>query len=254
MQNGNLAQWRYGLNGNPDPAWRSVAVTFVDNHDTGYSPGTYGGQHHWPLPEHLRDQAYAYILSSPGTPTVYWPDMYDWPRGEMIRQLIQIRRTAGIKADSPVSFPANASGLVAEVTGSSQILLIALGSDFNSARLPASFTPALVTGPDQAIRLWRANAVTVRLQCDQARQDDSVYAVGSGLELGEWDPARAVRLSDPQQGMSSRQLSLRLAENARYEWKCIVRDETDPGRVIKWQEGPNSVFVAQEGGSSAGGF
>jgi alpha-amylase len=254
MQNGTLAQWRYGLNGNPDAAWRSVAVTFVDNHDTGYSPGASSGQHHWPLPEYLRDQAYAYILSSPGTPTVYWPDMYDWPRGQMIRQLIQIRRTAGIMADSPISFPAKASGLVAEVTGSSQILLLALGSDFNSDRLPASFTSVLATGPGQAIRLWRANAVTVRLQCDQARQGESVYAVGSGLELGEWDPARAVRLSDPQQGMSSRQLSLRLPENARYEWKCIVRDENDPGRVIKWEEGANSVFVAQEAVSSAGEF
>lgn len=81
MQNGSIAEWRQGLNANPNPDWRRIAVTFVDNHDTGYSPGRYQGQHHWPLPEERRNQAYAYILSSPGIPSVYWPDMYDWPRG-----------------------------------------------------------------------------------------------------------------------------------------------------------------------------
>jgi hypothetical protein len=79
LQNGNVAEWRHGLNGNPDAAWRQAAVTFVDNHDTGYSPGQYGGQHHWPLSDPMRDVAYTYILLSPGTPTVYWPDMYDQP-------------------------------------------------------------------------------------------------------------------------------------------------------------------------------
>ncbi|MGV8918289.1 MAG: hypothetical protein ACOH2R_10910 [Pseudomonas sp.] len=41
--NGSISDWRNGLNGNPDPRWREVAVTFVDNHDTGYSPGAGGG-------------------------------------------------------------------------------------------------------------------------------------------------------------------------------------------------------------------
>ena len=59
-------------NGNPDPRWREVAVTFVDNHDTGYSPGQNGGQHHWALQDGLIRQAYAYILTSPGTPVVWW--------------------------------------------------------------------------------------------------------------------------------------------------------------------------------------
>lgn len=78
MQNGSIAEWRHGLNGNPVKSWREIAVTFVDNHDTGYSPGQYGGQHHWPLPDPMINLAYAYILLAPGIPVVYWPAMYDW--------------------------------------------------------------------------------------------------------------------------------------------------------------------------------
>ncbi len=70
FQNGSVASWKDGLNGNPSRSWREVAVTFVDNHDTGYSPGQNGGQHHWPLADNKLRKAYAYILSSPGTPVV----------------------------------------------------------------------------------------------------------------------------------------------------------------------------------------
>ncbi|GFM77856.1 hypothetical protein PSCICM_36750 [Pseudomonas cichorii] len=255
MQNAGLAEWRYGLNGNPDPAWRAAAMTFVDNHDTGYSPGANGGQHHWSLPENLRDQAYAYILSSPGTPTVYWPDMYDWPRGQLLRQLIEIRRTAGIKADSAISFMDNYSGLVAEVTGSHQMLLVALGSNFKSESVPGSFSQALVAGDNGAIRIWRAKGVDVQFRCDKGETQvgEGVYVVGAGFELGEWNPARAVRLSDVSQYPVWKG-QIRLADNTRYEWKCIVRSEADPNKVIKWQEGGNTVFVANEKGSSAATF
>ncbi|CAM3458533.1 glucan 1,4-alpha-maltohexaosidase [Pseudomonas floridensis] len=255
MQNGDITQWKYGLNANPDANWRAAAVTFVDNHDTGYSPGANGGQHHWALPEHLRDQAYAYILSSPGTPTVYWPDMYDWPRGSLLRQLIQIRRSAGIRADSPISFLKTATGLVAEVTGTRQLLLIALGSDYRNEQVPASFKPALSSGANEAIRIWRANAVEVQLTCTngQTRWGEGVYAIGSGLELGEWDPARAVRLDETGEYPDWRQ-RIRVADNAAYEWKCIVRSDAEPEKVIKWQEGANTRFVAKEGGDSKGGL
>ncbi|MEE4681420.1 glucan 1,4-alpha-maltotetraohydrolase domain-containing protein [Pseudomonas alliivorans] len=255
MQNGDITQWKYGLNANPDPAWRAAAVTFVDNHDTGYSPGSSGGQHHWALPEHLRDQAYAYILVSPGTPTVYWPDMYDWPRGSLLRQLIQIRRSAGIRADSPITFLSSDAGLVAEVTGTQQLLLIALGSGYSRDQIPAGFTPVLSSGHDGAIRIWSANAVEVRLRCEngQTRLGESVYAVGSGPELGDWNPARAVRLNDAGQ-YPQWQGNVRLPDKVRYEWKCIVRSDADPGKVIRWQEGANTGFVAQQGGSSKGTF
>lgn len=256
MQNGALSDWRNGLNGNPDPAWRSIAVTFVDNHDTGYSPGSGGGQHHWSLPEHLRDKAYAYILSSPGTPMVYWPDMYDWPRGALIRELIALRRGAGVRADSPIVFLNNYSGLVAKTTGDKQTLLVALASDLDGAKVPAAFTQVLERNSGD-IRIWRAvpqaKSVSVQLKCDQGKTQpgQSVYAVGSSLELGDWSPARAVRLTDVSQyPLWQGRIDL---PQGHYEWKCIVRGDQD-ATVVRWQSGANTAFEAKQGGSSAGSF
>lgn len=44
--------------------WPEKAVTFVDNHDTGST------QREWPFPSDKVMQAYAYILTHPGTPCV----------------------------------------------------------------------------------------------------------------------------------------------------------------------------------------
>ena len=253
LQKGSVADWAAGLNSHPDPAWRAAAVTFVDNHDTGYSPGQYGGQHHWALPEPLRDMAYAWILSSPGTPSVYWPDMYDWPRGALLRELIKVRRSAGIQADSSVAFVPGHSGLVAEVAGQQQVLFVALGSDLDSTAVPAGFSPVLDRGDKGAIRLWQAPAVQVQLTCEggRARLGESVYAVGSGAALGEWDPARAVRLDDVSDYPRWR-ANVRLAGNVQHQWKCIVRSDQHPDRVIRWQEGSNTQLLAREGASSTG--
>lgn len=40
--------------------WPKMAVTFVDNHDTGST------QAHWPFPKDLVGLGYAYILTHPG--------------------------------------------------------------------------------------------------------------------------------------------------------------------------------------------
>jgi alpha-amylase len=256
MQNGTIADWRHGLNGNPEAAWRAIAVTFVDNHDTGYSPGPGGGQHHWALQENLRDQAYAYILTTPGTPTIYWPDMYDWPRGALIRQLIVIRKAAGIRADSPVRFLGNSAGLIVQTDGTAHSLLIALNSDLQPQAIAAGYSQILSAGNGQ-IRIWRntsrPDAVKVRLSCADGHtgQGESVYAVGSDVELGNWNPALAVRLQDDTH--SFWQGDVWLTKNQRYEWKCIVRNDTDSSSV-KWQERPNNVVDAKPDAASSGSF
>jgi len=257
MQNGNIGDWRNGLNANPDPRWREVAVTFVDNHDTGYSPGMDGGQHHWSLPEPLRNLAYAYILTSPGTPTVYWPDMYDWQRADLIRKLIQIRRQAGIKADSPITFHTNYSGLVAKTSGTEQSLLIALGSNLSSP--PQGGGDLVLNSDNGQIRIWRYSpaqtTVDVSLRCDNGitQPGDSVYAVGTGLELGDWDPAHAVRLADTSAYPQWRG-SINLSAQQSFEWKCIVRSDADPAAVKIWQPGDNNHFTATQGASAVGSF
>ncbi|KXZ43538.1 hypothetical protein GPECTOR_87g400 [Gonium pectorale] len=76
--------------------WPGKAVTFVENHDTGST------QQHWPFPSSNVGIGYAYILTHPGIPCVFWDHMFDW--GDDLRrtivQLAALRRRAGIVADS----------------------------------------------------------------------------------------------------------------------------------------------------------
>lgn len=52
-----------------------MAVTFLDNHDTGST------QNHWPFPSHAVHQGYAYILTHPGVPCVFYDHV--WSNGMM---------------------------------------------------------------------------------------------------------------------------------------------------------------------------
>jgi len=60
--------------------WPARAVTFLDNHDTGST------QAHWPFPGSQVGQGYAYILTHPGTPCVFWDHYFDW--GDDLRKQI----------------------------------------------------------------------------------------------------------------------------------------------------------------------
>lgn len=80
--------------------WPGKAVTFVDNHDTGPSPN--GGQNHWPFPDQHVMQGYAYILTHPGVPCVYWVHYFDWGLKDEIGKLMRLRRAQGINASSRI--------------------------------------------------------------------------------------------------------------------------------------------------------
>ena len=64
------------------------AVTFIDNHDTGST------QSHWPFPHDKVAMGYAYILTHPGTPCVFWDHYFDWGEhlSSHIKTLMQTRR------------------------------------------------------------------------------------------------------------------------------------------------------------------
>ncbi len=211
-------------------------------------------------------QAYAYILSSPGTPVVYWSHMYDWGHGELIRELIRIRRAAGVRADSAIEFHSGYSGLVATVRGTAQTLVVALGSDLQDPSQVASgsFNPALDEDSGQ-VRIWTTGStgggdggeglVNVDFRCDNGvtQPGDSVYAVGNLTELGNWSPAGAVRLTDVSR-YPTWAGTLALPAEQAVEWKCIVRSETRPTDVKTWQPGGNNRFMSAEGVSTQGSF
>ena len=97
--------------------WPDNAVTFIDNHDTGPSPsGTVQGRS-WPFPSDRVAAGYAYILTHPGIPCVYWPHFFDWGLKDMITALIKIRRAAGVHSSSQVSIARAEQGLYAAFVG-----------------------------------------------------------------------------------------------------------------------------------------
>ncbi len=82
--------------------WADKAVTFIENHDTeearnGKNPPAFpdGGQ---------SLQGYAFLLTHPGTPSVFWRDIYDSGNynENMIRAFIRLRQEYGIHSESSV--------------------------------------------------------------------------------------------------------------------------------------------------------
>lgn len=122
--------------------WKNRAVTFLENHDTGYRTEENGKpqEHHesdsfannWQV-----EQAYAQILTHPGVPCVYWKHYFDWGSDlqNKIKALINARKVAGINAGSTIDFQDNAkySGVyAARITGRNGELYVRIGgSDDN---------------------------------------------------------------------------------------------------------------------------
>ncbi|OGR41691.1 MAG: alpha-amylase [Elusimicrobia bacterium GWA2_61_42] len=118
---GSGEYWRLAdANGRPSGLigwWPANAVTFIDNHDTGPSPGGKLKDKGWPFPSDKVQAGYAYILTHPGVPCVYWPHFFDWGLKEPITALLKVRRAAGINSASPVSILKAEQGLYAAVIG-----------------------------------------------------------------------------------------------------------------------------------------
>jgi len=93
--------------------WPANAVTFLDNHDTGPSPDGKLQDKGWPFPSDKVMAGYAYLLTHPGVPCIYWPHFFDWGLKGEISKLIAIRRAAGLGSTSPVSIARAEQGLYA---------------------------------------------------------------------------------------------------------------------------------------------
>jgi alpha-amylase len=110
--------------------WAARSVTFVDNHDTGPSTPASGSQNLWPFPSDKVMQGYAYILTHPGVPCVYWVHFYDWGSSYTteIKKLISIRHSKGITSTSAVAIQvADTSRYAAIITGTSGSVAMKIG-------------------------------------------------------------------------------------------------------------------------------
>ncbi|KAH9532111.1 hypothetical protein CY35_19G072200 [Sphagnum magellanicum] len=77
--------------------WPQRAVTFVDNHDTGST------QRHWSFPDNKVAMGYAYILTHPGIPCIFYDHYFEWDLKAQIQELVQIRKRNFINAESKVT-------------------------------------------------------------------------------------------------------------------------------------------------------
>jgi alpha-amylase len=119
---GGLRAWHAGRNGPSGliGMWPSRAVTFLDNHDTEarrdeehrcHNDGT---RH---FPGATVGMGYAYILTHPGVPCVFWPHFFDWgpQTRQLIERLIRVRRALDIHARSGVDIKEARQGLYAAI-------------------------------------------------------------------------------------------------------------------------------------------
>ncbi|MCX5793515.1 MAG: alpha-amylase family glycosyl hydrolase [Elusimicrobia bacterium] len=124
-----------GLNDNGKPSglvgwWPMKTVTFVENHDTAPRDPKFVFTQEY---KDQRMQGYAYILTHPGIPCVFWPHFFDWGQGyrAQIVKLMAIRKAAGVNSVSPVSVVAAGKDLYAAlVTGDKQDVAVKLGSSW----------------------------------------------------------------------------------------------------------------------------
>jgi alpha-amylase len=120
--------WRLrASDGRPQGAigwWAQKSVTFVDNHDTGPSESCGSGQNHWPVPCDKVMQGYAYVLTHPGVPTVYYPHIYDWNLKASIKALMDVRRNKGVTSTSSISIQRAENGLYAAIVNNNVAMKI----------------------------------------------------------------------------------------------------------------------------------
>ncbi|HEY1628475.1 MAG TPA: alpha-amylase C-terminal beta-sheet domain-containing protein, partial [Tepidisphaeraceae bacterium] len=93
--------------------WPAMCVTFVDDHDTA-------ADHPTPQPFGNGEQvlqAYAYILTHPGVPCVFWSHFFDWGADTQskIKALIAVRKSQGISSGSVVNIVAADDGKYAAI-------------------------------------------------------------------------------------------------------------------------------------------
>ena len=93
--------------------WPAMSVTFVEDHDTFTDH---------PYPDEFGNgdqvlQGYAYILTHPGIPCVFWSHFFDYGPdiSQKIAALIAVRKAQGLRRDSVVNIAAADDGRYAAI-------------------------------------------------------------------------------------------------------------------------------------------
>lgn len=111
--------------------YNRYAVTFVDNHDTYRDGSKYTGN----VP-----QAYAFVLSSPGIPCVFWPHWTAYTAD--IERQISARRTAGLHSQSDVEVTQRSAFYECRATGHRGTLVCRIGPNVQTQPAPEGYFTA----------------------------------------------------------------------------------------------------------------
>ena len=118
-------------------------MTFIDNHDTGSE------QAHWMFPGRWVLGGYAYILTHPGTPVVFWDHLYSWGKEhhDVIASMVALRRDLKINRTSQlIILIAGKDQYVAEIDGK---VIVRLGK--NQSYRPSDSWNKRISGDGFAI-------------------------------------------------------------------------------------------------------
>jgi len=98
--------------------WPSRSVTFLDNHDTEYRrEADYGYEGTRHFEGKSVEMGYAYMLTHPGVPCVFWSHFFDWGENthRRIERLMTLRRAMGLHSRSHAEIKEARRGLYAAV-------------------------------------------------------------------------------------------------------------------------------------------
>ncbi len=109
--NGNYSVLNAGGQSSGLMGWSPCkAVTFIDNHDT------YRDNNAFPADNGKVLQAYAYILTHPGIPMIFWDHYFDWAGYKTpINDLIKVRKNNNINCNSLLSIQVAATDVYAAI-------------------------------------------------------------------------------------------------------------------------------------------
>ncbi|GLU14908.1 hypothetical protein SLE2022_314490 [Rubroshorea leprosula] len=119
------------------------AVTFIDDHDTGST------QMQWPFPSDKVMQGYAYILTHPGIPSIFYDHFFDWGLKEEIGNLVAIRNRNGINTTSSVNILAADADLY--VAAIDEKIIVKIGPKMDLGNLIPSNFQLATTGTNYSV-------------------------------------------------------------------------------------------------------
>lgn len=174
--------------------YQQYAVTFIDNHDTYRDGSKFNGN---------VVAANAFILMSPGTPCVFLPHYQ--AHKEAIQQLINIRNSAGIHNQSPVTVLRSSSDCyMAEVTGTKGKVVVKIGPAMAS---PSGYSDSDIKAAGTDYCVWTKVNVSGGQGGGGGQGDDNrpaaLYVIGETAGH-QWAYDKGEKMTSTEEGFKHR--------------------------------------------------